>query len=183
MRIKPKKPTLANSLPSFNIKNGVAHNDDLAMKAPILRLAKGDSKGDIDIGNEKINYTAKPTIVKSLKGQGGKELDDLDGIAIPIKISGTFAAPKYGMDFAAVGSALAKYKLLEKIGGEKGAAAGKLLGGDAAGGLDSLLNGKKATEPAPADGTAPAQPAEKPQSLEDKAKEKAEKKLKKLFKF
>ena len=180
---KTKKTDFSELTATFNIKNGVAHNDDLAMKAPILRLAKGDSKGDIDIGNEKINYTAKPTIVKSLKGQGGKELDDLDGIAIPIKISGTFAAPKFGMDFAAVGSALAKSKLLEKVGGEKGAAAGKLLGGDAAGGLDSLLNGKKAAEPAPADGTTPAQPAEKPQSLEDKAKEKAEKKLKKLLNF
>jgi AsmA protein len=180
---KSKRTDFSELTASFNIKNGVAYNDDLAMKAPVLRLAKGDSKGDIDIGNEKINYTAKPTIVKSLKGQGGKDLDDLDGIAIPIKISGTFAAPKYGMDFAAVGSALSKSKLLEKIGGEKGATAGKLLGGDTGGVLDSLLNGKKAAEPASADGTAPAQPSEKPQSLENKAKEEAEKKLKKLFNF
>ncbi len=181
-----KKTDFSELTATFDIKNGVARNEDLAMKAPILRLAKGDSRGDIDIGNEKINYLAKPTIVKSLKGQGGADLDSLAGFGIPVKITGTFANPKFGMDFAAIGSALAKSNLLDKVGGEKGAAAGKLLGGDVAGGLGSLLGGKKAAETAPAQGTAaeaapaPA-PAEEPKSIEDKAKEKAKKKLNKLL--
>jgi AsmA protein len=170
------------------------------MKAPVLRLAKGDSRGDIDIGNEKINYLAKPTIVKSLKGQGGAELDDLSGITIPVKITGTFADPKYGMDFAAIGVALAQSKLLDKVGGEKGAAAKELIGGDnKVDALKDLLGKKKkSAEPAPAEATtpttpagteaapteaAPAPPTEEPKSVEDKAKEKAEKKLKKLLKF
>ena len=101
-----KKTDFSELTATFDIKNGVAHNEDLAMKAPVLRLAKGDSRGDIDIGNEKINYTAKPTVVKSLKGQGGAELDSLSGIAIPMKISGTFADPKYNLDFAAVGQCI-----------------------------------------------------------------------------
>ena len=181
-----KKTDFSELTATFDIKNGVARNEDLAMKAPILRLAKGDSRGDIDIGAEKINYLAKPTIVKSLKGQGGADLDSLAGFGIPVKITGTFANPKFGMDFAAIGSALAKSNLLDKVGGEKGAAAGKLLGGDVAGGLGSLLGGKKAAETAPAQGTgaeaapAPA-PAEEPKSIEDKAKEKAKKKLNKLL--
>jgi AsmA protein len=190
---KTKKTDFSELTATFDIKNGVAHNEDLAMKAPVLRLAKGDSRGDIDIGNEKINYLAKPTVVKSLKGQGGAELDDLSGIAIPIKVTGTFAAPKYGMDFAAIGTALAQSKLLDKVGGEKGAAAKELLGGDNK--VDALkdLFGKKkkpaVTDPvaptdataAPADGTVatPAAPAEAPKSAEDKAKDK----LKKLLPF
>ena len=183
---KTKKTDFSELTATFDIKNGVAHNEDLAMKAPVLRLAKGDSRGDIDIGNEKINYLAKPTIVKSLKGQGGAELDDLSGIAIPVKITGTFADPKYGMDFAALGSALAQSKLLDKVGGEKGAAVKELLGGDKVEGLKGLLGKKKpaADAPAPTDGAAaPAAPAEEPKSAEDAAKEKAEKKLKKLLKF
>lgn len=188
---KTKKTNFSELTATFDIKNGVAHNEDLAMKAPILRLAKGDSRGDIDIGNEKINYLAKPTIVKSLKGQGGAELDELAGIAIPLKITGTFADPKYGMDFAAIGSALAQSKLLDKVGGEKGAAVKELLGGDnKVDALKDLLGKKKKpTVPAdasaaPADGSAvPAAPAEEPKSLEDAAKEKAKEKLKKLFKF
>lgn len=182
---KSKKTDFSELTATFDIKNGVAHNEDLAMKAPILRLAKGDSRGDIDIGNEKINYLAKPTIVKSLKGQGGAELDSLAGIAIPLKIYGTFAEPKYNLDFAAVGTALAKSNLLDKVGGEKGAAVKELLGNDnKADAISNILIKKKSTETAPANATE-AQPAgeEKPKSLEDQAKDKAEKKLKKLLNF
>ena len=151
---KTKKTDFSELTATFDIKNGVAHNEDLAMKAPVLRLAKGDSHGDIDIGNQRINYIAKPTVVKSLKGQGGAELDDLSGIAIPIKITGTFADPKYGMDFAAIGTALAQSKLLDKVGGEKGTAIKELLGGDKIEGLKGLFGKKKPAaplEPASAD--------------------------------
>ncbi len=186
---KTKKTDFSELTATFDIKNGVAHNEDLAMKAPVLRLSKGDSKGDIDIGNERINYLAKPTVVKSLKGQGGAELDSLSGIAIPIKITGTFADPKYGMDFAAVGTALAQSKLLDKVGGEKGAAVKELLGGDKAEGLKGLLGKKKPADGAPTVPTStdanaqPAAPAESPKSVEDQAKDKAAAKLKKLLKF
>jgi len=186
---KTKKTDFSELTATFDIKNGVAHNEDLAMKAPVLRLSKGDSKGDIDIGNERINYLAKPTVVKSLKGQGGAELDSLSGIAIPIKITGTFADPKYGMDFAAVGTALAQSKLLDKVGGEKGAAVKELLGGDKVEGLKGLLGKKKPADGAPTVPTStdanaqPAAPAESPKSVEDQAKDKAAAKLKKLLKF
>ncbi|NOS97897.1 MAG: AsmA family protein [Methylotenera sp.] len=182
---KSKKTDFSELTATFDIKNGVAHNEDLAMKAPILRLAKGDSRGDIDIGNETINYLAKPTIVKSLKGQEGADLDALAGFAIPLKISGTFTNPKYGMDFAAIGTALAKSNLLDKVGGDKGTAVKELIGGDnKVDALKGLLGKKKPADtaaPANADGTAqPVAPAEAPKSLEDQAK--AEK-LKKMFKF
>lgn len=188
---KSKKTDFSELTASFIIKNGVAHNEDLAMKAPILRLAKGDSKGDIDIGAEKINYLAKPTIVKSLKGQGGADLDQLSGLSIPVKITGTFASPKFGMDFAAIGAAIAKSNLLDKVGGEKGAAVKELLGNENKGdALKNILGGSKkstttdadkanaapGTESAPAD----AAPAEKPKSLKEQAKEEA---LKKILKF
>lgn len=188
---KTKKTDFSELTATFNIKNGVAHNDDLEMKAPILRLAKGDSKGDIDIGNEKINYLAKPTIVKSLKGQGGADLDQLSGLSIPVKITGTFASPQFGMDFAAIGAAIAKSNLLDKVGGEKGAAVKELLGNEnKADALKNILGGSKKTGTTDADkantetsqDAAPAQaaPEEKPKSLKEQAKEEA---LKKLLKF
>lgn len=184
-----KKTDFSELSATFDIKNGVAHNEDLAMKAPVLRLAKGDSRGDIDIASETINYLAKPTVVKSLKGQGGADLDALAGFAIPVKITGTFSSPKYGMDFAAIGTALAKSNLLDKVGGEKGAAVKELIGGgDKVEALSGLLGKKKPAEPAAptpesaADPAAPA-PAEKPKSTEDLVKEKAGQELKKLLKF
>lgn len=107
---------------SFNIQNGVARNDDLQGKAPLFRLA---GAGDIDIGNSRINYLAKPTIVATAKGQGGAELAELNGVTVPVRLVGPFDAMKYEVDYGAVASALAKSKITEKITGQKA-------GGDAA---------------------------------------------------
>lgn len=164
---------------SFNIKNGVAHNDDLTMKAPLFRLA---GSGDIDIGNQSLNYTAKPTLVKTLKGQEGADLNALDGLTIPVKVSGTFSAPKYGIDYSAVGVALAKSNLTDKMGGSNNQAVKDLLGGNKEDALKSLLGGKKKDTPAadttgaaPATEPAPATTEAKPESAEDKAKKKLNK--------
>lgn len=180
-----KKTDFSEMSATFNIKNGVARNDDLNMKAPLFRIT---GSGDIDIGNEKINYLAKPTVVSTLKGQGGAGLEELSGVTIPIKLTGTFSKPSYALDFAGIATALAQKKVLEKVGGSKGEAVQKLIGGDTAGGLESLISGSKskaaptpeseptaAQEPAPA--TAPAPAEEKPQTVEDKAKQKLNKLL------
>ncbi|MGJ8619501.1 MAG: AsmA family protein [Methylophilaceae bacterium] len=186
-----KKTDFSELTASFTIKDGIAHNEDLAMKAPVLRLAKGDSRGDINIGAETINYTATPTIVKSIKGQGGENLDELAGIAIPLKISGTFTNPKFGLDTKAIATGLAKAKVLEKAGGEKGAAVQELLEGDnkvdaLKGLLDKKKKGAETESTSNADSADDAaKPAtesaaeEKPKSVEDKAKEG----LKDLLKF
>ena len=177
-----KKTDFSELTASFTIKNGVAHNEDLEMKAPVLRLAKGDSRGDIDIGNETINYLAKPTIVKSLKGQGGADLDSLSGFGIPIKITGTFSAPKFGMDFAAIGAAVAKSKLLDSVGGEKAETLKVLTGGGSkTDALKGLLNGSK--EKAAASTTGTTEPAEAPKSSKDQVKDEAKKKLNKMLGF
>ena len=169
---------------NFTIKDGIAHNADLSMKAPILRLAKGDSFGDINIGNETLNYTATPRIVKSIKGQGGEDLNQLAGIAIPLKISGTFTNPKFELDTKAIITGLAKSKLLEKIGGDKGLAVQELMGGDNQ--LDAIkrLLGKKpktsakTTAPSATDASN-TEAADKPKTIEDLAKDK----LKGFLKF
>lgn len=175
---KTQKTDFSEMIATFNIKNGVARNDDLSMKAPLFRIA---GSGDIDIANETINYLAKPTIVKSLAGQGGAGLDELSGLTIPVKLTGTFAQPKYALDFAGIATALAQKKIIDKVGGSKGEAVQKLMGGDTAGGLEGLLGGKKKTETAPAkEGEAAAEPKpveEKPATVEDKAKKKLDKLL------
>ncbi len=89
------------------------------------------------------------------------------------------------MDFAAIGTAVAKSKLLDQVGGEKSGAIKELLGGgDKADALQGLLGKKKPAEAAPSETSeAPTAPAEAPKSVEDQAKEKAAEKLKKLLKF
>ena len=90
---------------SFNIKNGVAHNRDLSGKSPLLRLG---GEGDIDIGNERLDYLLKATVVATVAGQGGKDLAELNGVTVPVKLSGTFTAPQYNIDFSGMAAGVAK---------------------------------------------------------------------------
>ncbi|HUW51418.1 MAG TPA: AsmA family protein [Sulfuricella sp.] len=96
---------------SFRINNGIAHNDDLSAKSPLLRLA---GNGDVNIGDSSMDYLAKATVVASLEGQGGKELSALKGVTVPVRISGPFAALKYSLDFSAMVSEAAKQKIEQK---------------------------------------------------------------------
>ena len=95
---------------SFRVNNGVAHNDDLSLKSPLLRLS---GNGDIDIGNNSINYLAKATLVGSLQGQGGQ--DNLSGITVPVRLSGPFANLKYTLDFGAMVESAVKEKVRTEI--------------------------------------------------------------------
>ena len=90
---------------TFNIKNGVAHNSDLAAKSPLLRIG---GEGDIDIGNEKLDYLVKATVVGTTAGQGGKELSDLSGVTVPVRLTGSFDAPQYKIDFSGIAAGAAK---------------------------------------------------------------------------
>lgn len=111
---------------SFVIRNGVAHNDDLAAKSPLLRLA---GSGDINIGEGSMDYISKATVVGSLEGQGGKELSQLKGVTVPVRISGPFDALKYKLDVGALASESAKAALAEKKTEVKEKAKEKLLKG------------------------------------------------------
>ena len=179
---KAKQTDFSEMSATFDIKNGVAHNDDLSIKSPLFRIV---GNGQVDIANETISYLVKPTVVATLQGQGGAGLEELKGLTIPIKVSGTFAKPSYALDFAGLGAALAEKKILEKVGGSKGEAVQKLLEGDKAGAIEDLLNKKKPAEQAqsqsttpPADGaSSEAQPQPVPEekkapTREEKAREK-----------
>jgi AsmA protein len=110
---------------SFDLTEGVLTNPDLKMAAPLLRLA---GKGSANLLNEELDYQLSTALVNTSKGQGGKEKDDLAGVEIPLKISGTMQKPKYALDTKALlegqlkekvesGKEKLKNKLLEKLGG------------------------------------------------------------------
>ncbi len=91
---------------SFKISNGVAHNEDLTLKSPLLRVA---GSGDIDVGLSRMNYLAKATLAGTLQGQGG--LDKVAGIIVPLRIAGPFDDLKYTLDFGAMVNEAAKQKV------------------------------------------------------------------------
>ena len=94
---------------TFKVSGGVAHNDDLSLKSPLLRLS---GNGDINIGLNSMNYLAKATLAKTLEGQGGR--DSVGGITVPVRISGAFTDLKYTLDFGAMVGEVAKQKVEAK---------------------------------------------------------------------
>ncbi|MCF8178854.1 MAG: AsmA family protein [Sulfuritalea sp.] len=96
---------------SLKIANGVAHNEDLAVKSPFLRLS---GAGDIDIGGGQMNYLAKASVVGTSAGQGGKELEHLKGLTVPVRVSGPFDTLAYKIEFGSLVSEAAKAKVEEK---------------------------------------------------------------------
>ncbi|RFC34669.1 MAG: AsmA protein [Candidatus Nitrotoga sp. LAW] len=106
---KAEKTDFSELKASFKINNGLAHNDDLLLKSPLLRLS---GNGDINIGNDTINYLANATLAKTLKGQGGKDI--VGGITVPVRLSGPFNDLKYTLDFGAMASNVVKQKIEAK---------------------------------------------------------------------
>jgi AsmA protein len=94
------------------VTDGVVRNNDLSAKSPLLRIT---GEGQASLPAETIDYLLTTKIVGSLKGQGGKGLDELKGVEIPVRISGTFSKPTYTPDLAAGLGDVAREKAKEKI--------------------------------------------------------------------
>ena len=82
---------------SFNIVNGVAQNQDLQLVSPLLRVTGG---GAVQLPGRTVDYTVKPKIVASLEGQQGAQ--GLNGLEIPVRISGPWSGVKYEPDLGGV---------------------------------------------------------------------------------
>ena len=109
---KTQKTDFTELSASFTVKNGVAHNEDLDAKSPLLRLG---GAGDINIAASSLDYVAKATIAATSQGQGGRERDQLAGLTIPVKLSGSFDDLKYDVDYRAMAGAAAKSQVGEKL--------------------------------------------------------------------
>ncbi len=94
-------------------KNGVITMDDLSAKSPALRI---QGKGMLaDLPADRIDYTIEATVSETSKGQGGKDLEELKGLTIPIKISGALADPKISPDIGGLALNKVKAKIEEKV--------------------------------------------------------------------
>lgn len=82
---------------SFRIRDGVARNDDLDGKSPLLRLA---GAGIADIGAGRLDYTLRVSVVATATGQGGRDLADLRGVTVPVRLTGPFEQPEWTIDWS-----------------------------------------------------------------------------------
>ncbi|MGA9573447.1 MAG: AsmA family protein [Lysobacterales bacterium] len=125
------------------IDHGVLNSDDLIMQSPLIRAT---GKGEFNLAAETIDYTLKPVL---LGKQAGQDLGKLEGVAIPVKLTGNLYEPDIRVDIVA---ALAESQK-EKINQKKDELIDKLLGGEEDGSaekedpaktlLKGLLGGKK----------------------------------------
>lgn len=107
----PQKTDFTEMKGSVRIDKGVVRNDDLSAKSPLLRV---DGAGQANLVKETVDYRVKTAVVGSLKGQGGEELEQLKGLTIPIRVTGTFTDPKFNVDLESVVKAKAGQAVEEK---------------------------------------------------------------------
>jgi len=111
---------------TFKIKDGVAVNEDLDLKSPLLRVG---GSGKVDIGKSSMDYETRVSVVGTLKGQDGRPLDQLRGATIPVKVSGPLDHLAYSIDWNAAAEEALKAQAAQKLA--PNVAAGKEKGRDA----------------------------------------------------
>lgn len=118
---KGEKTAFSEFKAALKIKNGVAHNDDLSIRSTVLRLT---GSGDVDIGNDKMDYNAKVIMAKTDQGRTG---------TLPVHVYGPFDSLKIKVDYAELLADIARQRLNEekaalkqRLDAEKTAARNKL---------------------------------------------------------
>ena len=122
---------------SARIAGGVAESNDLDLKSPYLRV---NGAGRIDIGRGRVDYLVRATLVDTAKGQGGAELAALQGVMVPVRLSGPLDAITWEIQWSQVAAA-ALQKELERR-------------------LSRRLQGGRAAAPPAGAASAPAKPEE-----------------------
>ncbi|UHL64169.1 AsmA family protein [Paralcaligenes sp. KSB-10] len=79
----------------------------LSIVSPLLRISEG-TPASIDLVNQQADIVANVRVVNTIVGQGGKELADLKGVTIPIRISGPFDKLGYQVQWKEIGSKAVK---------------------------------------------------------------------------
>ena len=87
----------------------------LGGRTRFLRLG---GAGDLDIGEGRMNYLAKAAVVNTSAGQGGKDLEGLAGLTVPVRISGPFESLSYRLEIGSLVSDTVKQKVQEQVKGQ-----------------------------------------------------------------
>ncbi|MEZ8690101.1 AsmA family protein [Vibrio splendidus] len=81
---------------TLKLDKGWVSTNDLSAQSPLLRVT---GQGKANFINETVDFLVRTSIVGSLEGQGGKNIDDLKDVTIPIKVTGQWADPKFALVF------------------------------------------------------------------------------------
>ncbi|RTZ14112.1 AsmA family protein [Vibrio aquaticus] len=81
---------------TLKLNKGNVSTNDLTMQSPLLRIRGNGSANYI---NQTVDFTVSTSIVGTLEGQGGKNIDELKDVTIPINVSGSWAKPQFKLVF------------------------------------------------------------------------------------
>jgi AsmA protein len=84
---------------SFAIKDGVARGDDLDLKSALIRVR---GAGQVDLASATLDYTVRATVVGTPKGQDLIDFSLLQGVTVPVKLSGPFEKISYSVEWGDV---------------------------------------------------------------------------------
>ena len=169
-----EKTDFAELSGTYSIKSGILENKDLKMLAPLIRLT---GEGTVDLPKQSIDYRTEAKLVATTQGQGGDQA--LAGLPIPVKITGSWSAPSYQIDWQSVLQEAAKdpARLQQLPGQLKGMGKGMNIPGlgGAGGGLPIPSGGAlpipgtgTSTAPSAGPGTTPTSPSNQPQQQPQK---------------
>ncbi|PMK05223.1 AsmA family protein [Vibrio sp. 10N.261.55.A7] len=92
----PKKTDFSAMKATLKLNKGTVTTNNLTAQSPLLRI---HGEGSANYLNETVDFLVRTSVVGSLKGQGGKNIDELKDVTIPIKVTGAWAQPKFALIF------------------------------------------------------------------------------------
>ncbi|KLV08995.1 cell envelope biogenesis protein AsmA [Photobacterium aquae] len=96
--IKEEKKTDFSSMKAtMKLGNGIASTSDLDINSPLLRIG---GQGETNLVSEKLAFLINTSVVATSKGQGGKEIDEVADLTVPINVTGNWNEPKFALNIA-----------------------------------------------------------------------------------
>lgn len=131
---------------TLKLAQGVISSDDLTLSSPLLRV---HGEGQANYLKQSMDFLFDTSIVGSLQGQGGKDIDELKNLTIPVQVYNLWQDPKYRVMLDQIWKAMQaeqKKELEDKAKKEAERGLKKLLGDKAEGEetkqlADKLLKG------------------------------------------
>jgi AsmA protein len=88
----------------FQIRDGVARSDDLDGQSEFLRVS---GEGNIDLGQGRLDYLLRTRVINTASGRAGPEMVMLNGVTVPVRLSGPFGNIEWQVNWGAVTAAVA----------------------------------------------------------------------------
>ena len=110
---------------SFTVHDGVARSTDLDGRSEFLRVG---GEGSIDLGRRRIDHLLRAQVVNTASGRAGAEMVMLNGVTVPIDVSGPFDNPTWQVRWQPVTAAVAALSVPNAMRGAAAATGGVVRG-------------------------------------------------------